>query len=259
MSLATTMQPHPFFNPNAKPFDPFGSNPDTVMPAHASSYERSIIAPQGRVPVAPSSLVPSQVSSRPVSRPDFTRGFGLDIPEEEEEAAEEQTQDHVAHEGSTQHDADISQDMDLDEIEERAKEAKGVQSLDGTATASQSRFHSRHVSKLSATLSIRSAGALDEDAFDREDEVTAATVDPDYRAGQDDTDLEDVIGEWTGSEDICPNDTSDGEEVCSHDPSDSPVTDITSRASANGPTPRMRNVPASSVWNVACVGERHNK
>jgi hypothetical protein len=201
MSLATTMPHHFSFDPAPTSFDPFGSNPDVAMPV-GPFYDQGIIAPQGRVPVTSSSLVPPQAASRPVSRPDFTRGFGLDIPEEAEEEAEEHAQDQVAHEGGN---ADISQDMDLDEVEEREM------SLDGIATASQSRFHSRHVSKLSAALSIRSAGALEEDAFDEEDELTAATVDADYRAGQEDMDLEDAIGEWTGSEDVY--ETSDGEEV----------------------------------------------
>lgn len=199
MSLAT-MPPHPFFEPAATSFDPFGSNPDT----DPSSYHQGIIVPQGRVPVASSSLFPPQGSSRPASRPDFIRGFGLDIPEEEEGYAEEQ----AAHESGSQHDADISEDMDLDEAEERETELP----LDGTATASQSRFHSRHVSKLSAALSIRSAGALEDDAFDGEDEEPSLTVDPGYRAAQEDLDLADVIGEWTGSEDVNTNKLSDGEQ-----------------------------------------------
>jgi hypothetical protein len=146
-----------------------------------------------------------------VSRPDFIRGFGLDIPEEEEEqTAGEEAEEHVAYEGGSQHDVDVSQDMDLDEVDEHVKE---LLPPDGTVTASQSAFHSRHVSNLSAALSIRSAGALEDDPFDGEDEVPSGTVDAVYRAGQDDMDLEDVIGEWTGSEDVYLDETSDGEEV----------------------------------------------
>ncbi|KAG1881013.1 uncharacterized protein F5891DRAFT_1204284 [Suillus fuscotomentosus] len=47
-----------------------------------------IHAPQGRVPVSVPSLIPPGIS-RESSRPDFIRGFGLDIPEEEELPEEE--------------------------------------------------------------------------------------------------------------------------------------------------------------------------
>lgn len=199
------------FDPVATFHDSFGSsNPETAVPP-GLYYEEGIAAPQGHVPVVPASLVSPQEQSRPLNRPDFVRGFGLDIPEEEEEeeaTVEEDTQGQVPQGGATQLDADISQDMELDESVEDREE---LLPLDGTATASQSRFHSRHVSKLSATLSIRSAGALEEDAFDVEDEDAAVIVDPGYKTGQEDMDLEDVVGEWTGSEDV--HETSDREGV----------------------------------------------
>jgi len=203
MSLAN-VPPHPFYAA-ATSFDPFGSNPDADVPTGPSTHDQGIIAPQGRAPVAPSSLVPSQGSSRPASRPDFIRGFGLDIPEEEEEdACEHDAEDHLAHDN-----AGVSQEsMDLDEVEERDEE---LLALEGTVTAYQSRLHSRHVSKLSAALSIRSAGALGDDAFDRDEDVgpSVNVVDRVEGAGQEDMDLEDVIGEWTGSEDVYPDETSE--------------------------------------------------
>jgi hypothetical protein len=203
MSLAN-MSPHSFYDPSASSFDPFASNFGAPMPPGPSTYDQSIPAPQGRVPVAPPYLAPPQESSRPVSRPDFIRGFGLDIPEEEEEdeAAEQNVEEQVAHEAGVLQDADSTQDMDIDEVEERVLERLLP---DETATASQSRLHSRHISKLSATLSIHSAGALEEEAFDVEDLQPSGT-------GQEDMDLEDVIGEWTGSEDVYLGETpSDGE------------------------------------------------
>lgn len=225
------------------------------MIAPLSAEDQGIIAPQGRVP-APSSLVPPQEPSRPVSRPDFIRGFGLDIPEEEEEEpVEEEANGHVAHDTGTPHDADVSQDMDLDEVDEHRQEPLPV---DETATASHSTFHSRHVSKLSAALSIRSAGAFEDDAFDGEDEQPSGTADQAY-AGQEDMDLEDVIGEWTGSEDVNLDEPSDGEAVSNYDQPNPRVTDLLSRASVNGPTHRTKNALAKSAWNVAYADERHSK
>ncbi|KAF9457468.1 hypothetical protein BDZ94DRAFT_1227839 [Collybia nuda] len=215
MSLAN-MPMHPFFDPAATTtFDPFGPSVDVaVTPAM-----ESIHAPQGRVPVAVSSLAPPAVS-RPTSRPDFIRGFGLDIPEEEEEeeatvevSADQNREDEevlVGHEDADSGDA--SQDMDLDDSQVHPLQ----QPLDGTATASQSRIHSRHISKLSATLSIRSAGGLDDDFEEAtEDLVPSVIVDPveeegDEEISHEDVDLEDVVAEWTGSEDLCIG--SDGED-----------------------------------------------
>jgi hypothetical protein len=215
MSLAN-MPMHPFFDPMAtSTFDPFGPNVDVTM---APPAPEPIHAPQGRAPVAIASLAPPAVS-RPTSRPDFIRGFGLDITEEEEEeeeaaaqapAEESHEEEHVLVTHEDANDGDASQDMDLDEGEIYPL----PRPLDGTATASQSRIHSRHVSKLSAALSIRSAGALDDD-FDEaaEDLAPPEIVTPvEEEAQPEDMDLEDVVGEWTGSEDVYLE-TSDGEEV----------------------------------------------
>jgi hypothetical protein len=191
-----------------------------------------------------------------VSRPDFIRGFGLDIPEEEEEEpAEEEANEHVAHDSGTPHDADISQDMDLDEVDEHRQEPLPI---DGTATASHSTFHSRHVSKLSAALSIRSAGVFEDDAFDGEDEQPSRTAGP-VCAGPEDMDLEDVTGEWTGSEDVNLDEPSDREAVSHYDQPHPRVIDLFSRASVNSPTHRTKNALANSAWNVVYADERHNK
>lgn len=246
MSLAN-MSPHSFYDPSASSFDPFASNFGPAMPPGPAIYDQGMPAPQGRVPVAPFSLIPPQEFSRPVSRPDFIRGFGLDIPEEEEEV-EQNVEEQVAHAVGTFQDADNTQDMDLDEVEERAVELL----LPGeTATASQSRLHSRHVSKLSAALSIHSAGALEEEAFDEEDLQPS-------RTGQEDMDLEDVIGEWTGSEDVYLDETSDG-EVSNLRSSQILIVDPLTRVSVNIPTPRTRNMLAMSAWIVVCVGEHHGR
>jgi hypothetical protein len=70
----------PTFNPFSSSAT-FGDSPGPVAP-------ENIHAPQGRVPVTASSLALPPSSSRPDSRPDFARGFGLDVPEEEEEPEE---------------------------------------------------------------------------------------------------------------------------------------------------------------------------
>ncbi|KAG5646905.1 hypothetical protein DXG03_001981 [Asterophora parasitica] len=194
MSLAHP-PPQPFFDAGSSTFDPFGLNDLDVEPIpHSSSnaLHDSIDAPQGRVPVPIYSLAPPQ-ASRPTSRPDFTRGFGLDIPEEDEEEAKDVEDQH-------------QQEEEQDQMVEYQHES--VQNGDETATASQSRFHSRHVSRLSAALSTRSAGALDEDEFVGEEDLLPRSI----PVGHDDIDGEDAAGEWTGSEDVYLDETSDGEE-----------------------------------------------
>lgn len=198
-------------------FDPFGPHIDVT---EAPPAPEPIHAPQGRVPVAIASLAPP-VLSRPASRPDFIRGFGLDITEEEEEEEEEapipapsqetqEGQEILVVENVI--DGDASQDMELDD-----GQSYPLQPADDiVTTASQSRMHSRHVSKLSAALSIRSAGALDddfeEDAEDLEHPEIVAPVEEEDEDedGIEDINQEDAIGEWTGSEDVY---LSDGEEV----------------------------------------------
>jgi hypothetical protein len=126
-------------------------------------------------------------SSRPLSRPDFIRGFGLDIPEEEEPPEEA--------DADIEEDADQGSDMDLVEGEadvEAETEDEGVTILN--------RIHSRHVSRLSATLSLRSVGRQ-QDALPRGLDSRSHIGNPTV----DDLDLiekeTDGVGEWTGSED----------------------------------------------------------
>jgi hypothetical protein len=141
------------------------------------------------------------------SRPDFIRGFGLDVPEETEEELEraqgqreatieqdslEELEEeegralaeasHIALPGS-----DDATDMDLD-VDEADAEVGNI------TTAAPSRIHSRHVSRLSATLSLLSVGGHVGDA-----ELEADLNEQGEREG----DLEDdTVGEWTDSEDL---------------------------------------------------------
>ena len=184
------------FNANM-PYNPFGPNPPLLSDSIRSPDTRSD-------PGAPTdqSLAPPPMPVRADSRPDFVRGFGLDVPDETEEELEQeegQTEEDdqsvlEEHEeervlGEASHIAlagtDDTMDMELD-VDEADAEVGSI------TTAAQSRVHSRHVSRLSATLSVLSVGSHVSDT-----ELRAARNVPGEREG----DLEDV-GEWTGSEDL---------------------------------------------------------
>ena len=130
--------------------------------------------------------------SRPLSRPDFTRGFGLDIPEEEEPPEEVDADDERG--------ADRSSDMDLVEAEapvEAEVEAEGRVETEDEGVAMLNRIHSRHVSRLSAALSLRSVGRQQDPLPD----VGSPTMNPTFDV-LDHTEKEmDGVTEWTGSED----------------------------------------------------------
>ncbi len=115
-----------------------------------------IHAPQGRVPISLPSLASPLSVSRPDSRPDFTRGFGLDISEEEEEEEEGVAED----ENISQADSDEEGfDEEVDDDEDQGTQDAGM------TTASQNQRHSRHTSKLSAALSLRSFGVFNVDGL----------------------------------------------------------------------------------------------
>ncbi|KAG6878337.1 hypothetical protein C0993_008515 [Termitomyces sp. T159_Od127] len=78
--------------------------------------------------------------------------------------------------------------------------------------AYQSRFHSRHASKLSAALSTRSVDALDADHFVEEEGLEMRYESLGQADDQEHNLDEDIVGEWTGSEDVYTGETSDGEE-----------------------------------------------
>ena len=180
-----------------------------------------IHAPQGRVPTNIASLAPPLPLSRPESRPDFMRGFGVEIPEEEE-PEEEDVVPEVAEE-------DLSE-TEMAPADVTVTSGEGTEQ-DGVSTVAQSRIHSRHVSRLSAALSLASVGgAMDamatEDVIDEEDSILLRSPagEPDVEDLDDDADVDgegevdpdqDAVGEWTGSEDL--HGTSD-EEVSTLQP-----------------------------------------
>jgi hypothetical protein len=194
MSLAPPQQPA-YFNPSGA-FNPFG--PNAVLGSDQILDRDSIHAPQGRVPVTiPSLSTPdagprSRPSSRD-SRPDFNRGFGLDIPEEDEEAEanEQPVQESPDHANLVEDSEDIVEDPQ-----------------DDATTIAQSRFHSRHVSRLSAALSLRSVGGRPESPSSADEH----TADLSLQVQVGDLAPEDEVGdEWTGSEDFRWSEISEDE------------------------------------------------
>jgi hypothetical protein len=169
----------------APPFIPL--RPYTTSIPSTSLAPGAIRSPDARSdPGLPTdqSLAPPAMPARADSRPDFTRGFGIDVPEQAEtEPTEEEPMladvSHIAVTG-----ADDTFDMELDELDAE---------VGSITTAAQSRVHSRHVSQLSAALSLRSVGGHT-DYPEPEIELD----------GQDEREIDpedDAIGEWTGSED----------------------------------------------------------
>jgi hypothetical protein len=138
----------------------------------------------------------SSSSSRVASTvPDFTRGFGLDIPEEDEEELE------TFEKADTMGGNLLSDEGRKDEIDE------------GDDDATTAGAHSRHVSRVSVALSLKSMGGRMEsegtiqenDPPELEDPVEwNITADANLQDATDQrvTELDpDPVEEWTGSED----------------------------------------------------------
>ena len=178
------------------PYNPFGLNPS--LP---SDLVRS---PTRSDPGAPTdqSLAPPAMPIRADSRPDFVRGFGLDVPEEteeelvHEEMESEQGNQDLPNEHEEERGLDEASRIALAGTEDTMDMELDVDEADAEVgsitTAAQSRVHSRHVSRLSATLSLLSVGSH---VSDKERSAV--------RNVQGEGDLEDdAVGEWTGSEDL---------------------------------------------------------
>ncbi|KAL1688021.1 hypothetical protein GGG16DRAFT_60865 [Schizophyllum commune] len=199
------------FGPNAILGSDHISNPSD-SPAMSSDAPIGIIAPQGRVPLQAPRLALPPTTSRPSSKPDFTRGFGLDIPEETEEEEEAEREFAKEANGDAHQDGEANVALggadysgattEVDVKEERDNEEDDV-IRDAPTIVAQSRHHSRHVSRLSAALSLRSVGGVAADGLqDRNGH------NPD---GSQDMDVDDAIAEWTGSEDVY-NDVSSSDD-----------------------------------------------
>ncbi|KAF8624885.1 hypothetical protein AX15_005753 [Amanita polypyramis BW_CC] len=125
----------------------------------------------------------SAVHSR--TRPEFTRGFGLETPEEADEDAEEGKKEQ----SDTENDAQEDTVIDVDDSTQSPDPATA------TATGPQSRVHSRHASKFSGSLSVPSRI--------RTPLIGDVTADLDV----------DAAGEWTGSDDLYLSESSDNESI----------------------------------------------
>lgn len=147
-----------------------------------------IHAPQGRLPVSIPSLIPS--ISRGSSRPDFVRGFGLDIPEEEEPPEEPLPNAEVEQQ---------SPDND-DSLGLVRPPSQPTTEPEGMTPIAQSNVHSRHVSRLSHALSLHSVGGVHDVAVPEQVDIVPIRS-PAGNPTIDDLDKE-AVGEWTGSEDV---------------------------------------------------------
>ncbi|KAF8895024.1 hypothetical protein CPB84DRAFT_1848362 [Gymnopilus junonius] len=218
------------FSSSPSPFNPFGPHAvlgtESVADSQISeSSEDPIHAPQGRVPIAALNFVAppvSAVNGTNNGQADFTRGFGLDVPlelEEDEESRRIEPIEETDEENESNADINATQDMQLEGSHEEDLD-------DGTTTAPQTRLHSRHVSKLSAALSLRSVGgnltAKIQDAaegrqrhFNEEAQGDGDEADKENEPPQNTRNLDvDPVEEWTGSEDLYLGlETSDDESI----------------------------------------------
>jgi hypothetical protein len=216
MSMAQGPSYQPYSN-SPSPFNPFGYNAisgtESVAESQMSDASADpIYAPQGRVPMSVSNLAPplSAVGIKPPNI-DFIRGFGLDIPLESEEEGEEDN-----HESPEANDSDKeNQDVTFEQHDGYMSEVD-----DGTTTVPQTRVHSRHVSKLSAALSLRSVGGNFHAQFQaatEKDQQEDNDVQQEENGNLSEGEVEknedvDPTDEWTGSEDLYLGlDTSDDE------------------------------------------------
>ena len=135
-----------------------------------------------------------------LTRPDFIRGFGLDIAEETEEEMEEAEREVT--------DAASAPEVELDR--EQIDQGANSEPDDRTASGLGSRKHSRHASRVSIALSLRSlgrGGRSESGIVEEEDKVIPEdSVRPWGSEGGDlqNSRLEegDAATEWTGSESV---------------------------------------------------------
>lgn len=192
------------YNPGGS-FNPFGPSAvlgsDTIIAGNRTPSANSEpgLGPDERAEIPPLFAPRGVVAGRggvasALSRPDFVRGFGLDITEETEEEPEEDDYVTVDKEGESEVSREIA------EMEEEAR-------------ALSSKPHTRHASRVSVALSLRSLGrggksdsGIAEEEVGRRDSIAArawgsegAHSPPPPREGEQEGD---GINEWTGSEDL---------------------------------------------------------
>jgi hypothetical protein len=148
---------------DAAPLDGVGA------PALAQEHNPNLLAPIPKVPIGSAANAPPlsavRSSSAGSSKPDFIRGFGLDIPEESEEeglepdSPNDQYKSRLVHHGTDSEFEEESGDMDEIELNSAASD-KENENEEADESGLLTARHSRHVSKLSAALSMRSFSGL---------------------------------------------------------------------------------------------------
>ena len=214
MSLAQPLSyQSSLFSPSPSPYNNSGSTvpvSDSGMD-NESSLPDAIHAPQGRVPlIAPPFAPPLSAVGGNKTHIDFIRGFGLETPLESEEETEPKDElEEVDDQNNS------VQEMDLEE--RYMDDVVEVEVEDDSTTAPDSRLHSRHVSRISAALSLRSVGGNLTTQFQNpSEEAEEQNIIQEHEEvpqhAREQTELDDEVDEWTGSEDIYLGiDTSDDE------------------------------------------------
>ncbi|KIM21994.1 hypothetical protein M408DRAFT_297474 [Serendipita vermifera MAFF 305830] len=142
--------------------------------------------------------VPGHLATSALGRPDFVRGFGLDITEEtEEELEQEGLSDAVSDIVNSEVAAALQEELDA------------IPEVDETPSRSGSRRHSRHTSRVSAALSLRSlgrggksdSGIMEEEEEEAAHEAIRAWESEGAARSMKDDDGADAANEWTASDD----------------------------------------------------------
>ena len=196
------------FSPSPSPYNNSGSTVPVSESGvdNESSPSDAIHAPQGRVPMALSPFAPplSAVGGNR-SHIDFIRGFGLETPLESEEETEPKDELEKV-------DDQNNNDREMDLEEKHTDEVVEVE--DDSTTAPHSRLHSRHVSRISAALSMRSVGGnlFQNPSEESEEQSMFQEHEEELQHASEQTVLDNEVDEWTGSEDLYLGiDTSDDE------------------------------------------------
>ncbi|KAF8641177.1 hypothetical protein AX17_000812 [Amanita inopinata Kibby_2008] len=196
MSLAQppSYQPSPFESalpPNHLPMTSYHTPLSPAPRPTLSMPPRSILSPAspsaGSFGSPQNVLTPPSLSAvHPWNRLDFIRGFGLETPEEVDEEQEDDkkldnpTDQTIAKDDTMTETVGAEGDGNIEILVDE----DGVTSVDAasvTETGAPSGLHSRHASKLSASLSVLSSHS--------------------HNVGNVTEDM-DAVGEWTGSEDL---------------------------------------------------------
>ena len=190
----------PVYNPEGA-FNPFGPSAtlgsdtitrrSSISDASGPAETEILHQPRGIVPNRPGAIL---------TRPDFIRGFGLDIAEETEEEMEEAEREVT--------DAASAPEVELDR--EQIDQGANSEPDDRTASGLGSRKHSRHASRVSIALSLRSLGRGGRSESGIVEEEDKAIPEDSVRPwGSEGGDLQnsrleegDAATEWTGSESV---------------------------------------------------------